>query len=136
LPLVPILIFLCFVLRVLQIPPWPVWIGATLWLWWNEPMRWPAVILPMRWPAVILTAWIVFVVIGSGRVMAPSLKRHRPEVPPPLLFLAVLGGLLNWGFSGMFLGAASVAVLWSLILDWLRPSRMQSVGAAARVVRP
>jgi predicted PurR-regulated permease PerM len=117
LQLVPILTFVCFVLRVLQIPPWPVWLGALLWLWWSE---------PTPWPAVVLGLWIAIVVIGSGRALAPWLKHHRPEVPSPLLFLAVLGGLLNWGFSGMFLGAASVAVLWSLIIDWLRPTVRRS----------
>ena len=88
-----------------------MWAGAILWLWWGE-------LSP--WPAVILALWIMTVVLGTGRAMAPWLKRHRPEVPARLLFLAVLGGLLNWGFSGMFLGAASVAVLWSLLIDWLR----------------
>ena len=66
----PILTFLCFVLRVLQIPPWPVWGGAILWLWWSK---------PSPWPAAILALWVVVAVVGSGRAIVPWLTRHRPK---------------------------------------------------------
>ena len=57
---------------------------------------------------------------GTVRLLTPFPARRRPEVPSPLLFPAVPGGLLNWGFSGMFQGAAAVAVIWSLGADWIR----------------
>jgi len=35
LSLVPLLAFACFVLRLLQIGPWPVWVVCLMWLWWQ-----------------------------------------------------------------------------------------------------
>lgn len=111
------LAFLCFVLRVLQIGPWPVWVPALAWLWWQPPAgSWAA----DRGAALFLAAWLVVAVMGTGRLLRPLLIAQRPDVPTPLLFLAVLGGLMAWGFSGMFLGAAALALIASLAQNWLR----------------
>lgn len=110
LPLAPLLALLCFVLRVLQIGAWPVWIAGVLWLWlWQG----------SHGAAIALVAWLAIVVLGSNRLLEPYLITRRSMLPRPLLFLAVLGGLLAWGFSGMFLGAAAVAVTWTLVHHWL-----------------
>lgn len=122
-PSASILAFLCYLLRVLQIGPWIIWAGAVLWLWWSA---------TGPWPAVMLMVCLGIVVGLKVRLLNPFLKRHRPEVPPALMFFAVLGGLMNWGFTGMFLGAASVAVVWSLMLNWLRARPVVSLASADR----
>lgn len=113
-PAAPVVAFLCFVCRVLQIPPWGIWISGVAWLCWGQ---------EAYGIAAFLAAWLIIVIGGTGRLLRPLLERSRPEVPSPILFLAVLGGLLNWGFSGMFLGAAAVAVVWTLVGDYLRARR-------------
>lgn len=113
-PGAPVVAFVCFVCRVLQIKPWPIWIGVLAWLWWGK---------GDHTSAALLAIWLIVLVGGTGRMLRPILERSRPEVPSPVLFLAVLGGLLSWGFSGMFLGAAAIAVVWTLAGDYLRARR-------------
>ncbi len=46
-----------------------------------------------------------------------------------VVFLAVLGGLLEWGFSGMFTGAIAVGVAWTLMRAWLADAPAQGSSA-------
>lgn len=108
LPLAPMLALLCFVLRLLQIGPWPVWIAGTLWLWLHGAVG----------PALLLAGWVAITVMLRMRLERRAV-RLGDAVPKALLFLAVLGGLIAWGFSGMFLGAASISVAWTLLHAWL-----------------
>jgi len=56
-------------------------------------------------------------------------------MPRTLLFLAVLGGLIAWGFTGIFLGAAAVSVAWTLMQHWLDASQQhQAVDAQLAVM--
>ena len=115
LSLVPLLALACFVLRLLQIGPWPVWIVCLIWLWWQGD----------HGAALALFAWVVVVVAGTGMVLKHRLIAARLTMPRTLLFLAVLGGPIAWGFTGMFLGAAAVSVAWTLMRHWLDASRDQ-----------
>ena len=108
LPLAPMLALLCFVLRLLQIGPWPVWIAGALWLWLHGAVG----------PVLQLAGW-VGVTIAIRMRLERRAVRLGDSVPKALLFLAVLGGLIAWGFSGMFLGAASISVAWTLLHAWL-----------------
>ena len=78
---------------------------------------------PDRVVAILMAAWLLVFVTGTSRLLRPMLITRRSRLPAPVLFLAVLGGLLTWGFSGMFLGAAAIAVAWSLMHAWLQPGR-------------
>lgn len=109
LPLAPLLALLCFVLRLLQVGPWPVWIAGIAWLWLVE---------GSLDAAVGLAGWAAAITL-LGMALETRLVGLRSPVPRPILFLAVLGGLVAWGFSGMFLGAAAVSVAWSLGQRWL-----------------
>lgn len=109
LPLAPLLGLACFVLRLLQVGPLPVWILGGLWLWLVEGA--PA-------QALALTGWAA-VIVALGMMQDARLVGLRSPVPRPVLFLAVLGGLAAWGFTGMFLGAAAVSVAWTLGAQWL-----------------
>jgi len=31
----------------------------------------------------------------------------------------VIGGLVAWGFTGMFIGATTLAILWTVLQTWL-----------------
>lgn len=109
LPLTPLLALAGFVLRLLQVGPWPVWGLAVLWVWlWREEPG----------TALLLGAWFA-AVAWLGERLGERLVGARTLVPRPVLFLAVLGGLAAWGFTGMFLGAAAITVGWTLTQRWL-----------------
>jgi predicted PurR-regulated permease PerM len=36
-----------------------------------------------------------------------------------VLFVGVIGGLAAWGFTGMFIGATTLAILWTVLQAWL-----------------
>jgi predicted PurR-regulated permease PerM len=36
-----------------------------------------------------------------------------------VLFVGVIGGLVAWGFTGMFIGATTLAILWTVLQTWL-----------------
>ena len=121
LPLAAVFAFLCFVLRVLQIGPWPVWIPAVFGLWWWE---------GGHGAALFLGIWLLLVVASVTRWLGRVMVTRHKALPAPLLFLAALGGLLTWGFSGMFLGAAAIAVVWSLLIEWLGVPKVEADSAA------
>lgn len=117
LPLAPVLGLACFVMRLLQIGPWPVWIAALLWCWLVE---------AAPGQAFALGGWAALIVL-LGRAVDRR-QGDRMPVPRPVLFLAVLGGLLAWGFTGMFLGAAAVSVAWTLGQQWIAQEEAQGRG--------
>ncbi len=112
LPQTPLLVLACFVLQLLQIGSWPVWMVGLVWLW---------LVQVDHAAAVALLGWVVLVAVAI-RLLDKRMFAHRSQVPRSLLFLAVLGGLTEWGFSGIFLGAAVVSIAWSLMQRWLDSS--------------
>ena len=42
-------------------------------------------------------------------------------MPAILAFLGALGGLVEWGLVGVFLGPVVVAVCYEMILKWIEP---------------
>ena len=101
--------FLVFGFCVFQMGPWLVCLPAALWLWWVQEPGW----------AIFAAIWGVFVVGGVDFLGRPYIMSRTGQVPTSLLVLGVMGGLVAWGFSGMFIGAASVAVAWTLTRSWV-----------------
>ena len=50
-----------------------------------------------------------------------------------LVFMGVLGGLVAFGFIGVFLGPVILAIGYALLAEWMNPSTLagQQVAAAA-----
>ena len=42
------------------------------------------------------------------------------KLPILVLFLGVIGGMVMWGFTGMFKGAIILAVFYTIMNSWLR----------------
>jgi len=61
--------------------------------------------------AVILIVWGIFVVGMVDNVLRPLLIGGRAEIPTLLLFFGMLGGLQAYGFLGIFLAPAVIAIL-------------------------
>ena len=69
--------------------------------------------------AVFLVAWGTFVVSGVDNVLKPYLISRGGNLPLVVVLFGVFGGLLAFGFMGLFLGPVLLAVAFSLIEDWI-----------------
>ena len=69
--------------------------------------------------AIFLVAWGTFVVSGVDNVLKPYLISRGGNLPLVVVLFGVFGGLLAFGFMGLFLGPVLLAVAYSLIDDWI-----------------
>ena len=69
--------------------------------------------------ATFLLLWGTFVVSGVDNVLKPYLISRGGNLPLVVVLFGVFGGLLAFGFIGLFLGPVLLAVAYSLIDDWI-----------------
>lgn len=61
--------------------------------------------------AAIMTGWGVLVIGSADNFIRPLIIGGRTQIPTILLFFGILGGLQAYGFLGMFLGPAIIAIV-------------------------
>ena len=105
--------FLTFVVSVSQLPTALVLLPMAGWLFWSD----------MTWQAIFLAVWCLAVVGMVDNVVRPILISHGARLPFMLITIGVLGGLLTWGFIGIFLGATLLGVSYTLFRNWLDDDR-------------
>jgi predicted PurR-regulated permease PerM len=64
--------------------------------------------------------WGVIVVSTIDNLLRPLFISHSTKVSPILVFIGVLGGIAAFGFIGIFIGPALIAVAHWLWLDFSR----------------
>lgn len=109
----PLLGALTFMATVIQIGPPLVWIPVAIWLWLLGDYVW----------ALFLVAWGVIVVNMIDNVLKPYLMSKGSNLPMLLSFIGGLGGFLEWGIVGVFIGPVVLAVAYDLVLRWMRQPR-------------
>ena len=65
--------------------------------------------------AIFTAVWGVVVLMGVDNIVKPS----SGQLPLLVLFVGVIGGLVAWGFTGMFIGATTLAILSTVLQTWL-----------------
>jgi predicted PurR-regulated permease PerM len=111
---VPGALMLGFVTAILSIvPAGPplIWISATIWLIFQDRLGW----------AVFMALWGFFVVSGIDNVVKPWLISRGASLPFVLVLLGVFGGILAFGFVGIFLGPTLLAVGFRFVRRWAAP---------------
>lgn len=98
----------CFILAMLQVGTAPVWIPTAIWLSYQGETSW----------AIFTVVLGIFINI-SDNFVKPYLISQGSDLPIPLIFLGVLGGLLAWGFIGIFVGPTLLVVSFTLLKSWL-----------------
>jgi predicted PurR-regulated permease PerM len=99
-----------FLLSLIPMGPPLAWIPAVGWLIWQEHYA----------MAVFLGLWGTFVVSGVDNVLKPYLISRGGDLPVVIVLVGVFGGLLAFGFIGLFLGPTFLAVGYRLMTDWAR----------------
>ena len=101
--------FLTFLVAVIQLPTLLVWVPAAIWLYYSGETGW----------AVALGLWGLLVINMIDNVLRPLLISQGAKLPLILIFIGVIGGLIAWGFLGLFIGPTILAVCYTLFGTWL-----------------
>jgi predicted PurR-regulated permease PerM len=118
--------FLTFFLSFVPFGPPLVWVSAATWLLYNSAVGW----------GLFLVVWGFFVVSGVDNVLRPYLISRGSNLPLILMFFGVLGGLMAFGFLGVFLGPTLLAIGSVLFQEWSGERRVAKNEAHGEVARP
>lgn len=97
-----------FFLSVVPVGPPLLWIPAAAWLYYQGEIGW----------AIFMLVWGAAVVSSVDNFLKPYLISQGASLPFILVLLGVLGGLVAFGFVGVFLGPTLLAVGYSLAREW------------------
>jgi predicted PurR-regulated permease PerM len=89
------------------------WGGAAAWLYGEGQTGW----------AIFMLAWGLVLVSGSDNIVRPLLIQRGSAMPLGLIILGVFGGLIAFGFLGLFVGPALLAVGHGLLRAWRAEER-------------
>jgi len=107
-PAVLLLSVLVFVSSLIPVGPPVIWGGAAIWLFAQGSTGW----------AIFMLVWGFFVISGVDNVVRPMLISRGSSLPFLLTLLGVLGGVIAFGFVGLFIGPTLLAVGYSLMSGW------------------
>ncbi len=99
---------LVFLLSIVPAGPPLIWVGATIWLVNNDQAGW----------ATFMALWGFFVISGIDNIVKPLLISRGASLPFLLVLVGVFGGILAFGFVGIFLGPVLLAVGFNLVRSW------------------
>jgi len=99
---------LTFILSIVPAGPPLIWVGATVWLVYQDQTGW----------AVFMAIWGFVVISGIDNIVKPLLISRGASLPFVLVLLGVFGGVLAFGFVGIFLGPTLLAVGFNLVRSW------------------
>lgn len=108
-PLIAVLMVVSFVMDVMQLGIHLVYVGAGAWLFYAG--RPGAAIFTLIW------GFIANNVIDS--VARPYVISRGTGLPMSVIFLGAMGGLIVWGFIGVFVGPTLLGLTWTLLRVWL-----------------
>lgn len=101
--------FATFLVAIVQLPTFFIWAPAAFWLYSTGDNFWSGA----------LAIWGLVVVNTIDNFLKPYLISQGASLPLALIFIGVIGGLLAWGFVGLFIGPTILAIAYTLMLDWL-----------------
>lgn len=97
-----------FFLSVVPMGPPLIWAPAAFWLYEQGETGW----------AIALVVWGVAVISSVDNFLKPLLISRGSKLPFILVLLGVLGGVVAFGFVGIFLGPTLLAVAYRLLDEW------------------
>jgi predicted PurR-regulated permease PerM len=80
-----------------------------IWVYWTGHPVW----------GTLLLVWSLFASLLDN-VLRPLLVRRSADLPLLLIFIGVIGGLIAFGLSGLFVGPVVLAVAYTLLLTWMK----------------
>lgn len=107
----PVLLgFATFFLSMIPVGPPLIWGGAALWLYGDGQTGW----------SIFLALYGLFIISSIDNVVKPVLMARGAGLSVLIVALGVFGGVLVFGFIGIFLGPVLLALGHMLLMRWLR----------------
>lgn len=94
-----------------------VWLPFSIWLLMEGETGW----------AIFIALWFSLFVGTIDNWLRPILISREVELPFVLIVFGIFGGLLAFGFIGVFIGPTLLATMYALLLDWLIRKEQQSL---------
>jgi len=107
-PAVAMLSVATFLLSLIPVGPPLIWGGAAIWLFNEGRTGW----------GIFMLVWGMFIISGVDNVVKPMLISRGSSLPFILVLLGVMGGVLAFGFVGLFIGPTLLAVGLGLLRNW------------------
>ena len=99
-----------FFLSVVPLGPALLWLPAALWLGANG----------NKGMAIFIAVWGLVVVGGAENIVRPLLmEKGVQRFPLAVVFLGVIGGIVAFGFLGLFIGPTILTVAYNLFQEWM-----------------
>jgi predicted PurR-regulated permease PerM len=105
-----------FFLSMVPVGPPLIWGGAAWWLYDQGQTGW----------AIFMIVWGVAVISSVDNFLKPILISRTASLPILLIALGVFGGVLAFGFVGIFLGPVILALALTLLDVWSEPAKIPS----------
>ena len=109
-PAAVLLGFATFFLSMIPVGPPLIWGGAALWLYGQGELAW----------AIFLALYGLLIISSIDNVVKPILMARGAGLSVLIVALGVFGGVLVFGFIGIFLGPVLLALGHMLLTRWLR----------------
>lgn len=94
-----------------------VWLPISAWLLFEGETGW----------AIFIALWFLLFVGTIDNWLRPILISREVELPFVLIVFGIFGGLLAFGFIGVFIGPTLLATSYALVLDWLIRKEQESI---------
>jgi predicted PurR-regulated permease PerM len=69
--------------------------------------------------ALLFTAYMIPVNLLDN-ILRPLVMGRGLNTPMVIILIGVIGGTISYGISGLFLGPIVLAVIWELLVAWIR----------------
>ncbi len=99
---------LTFLLALIPGGPPFVWIPAALWLFHSGHVGW----------GIFMAVWGFFIISGVDNLVRPYLISRGSNLPFVIVLLGAIGGVITFGFIGLFLGPVLLAVGYALVREY------------------
>ena len=107
----PLFLALLTFIMALVIPGGPaiIWACAAFWLLFEGKTGW----------SIFMLCYGFFIISSVDNIIRPYLISRESNMPFVLIFFGVLGGLIAFGFIGIFLGPTLLVIGYSLLHEWI-----------------
>jgi predicted PurR-regulated permease PerM len=97
------------ILGIIQIGPSIILIPVIIWSWTAMETT----------SALLFTAYMIPVNLLDN-LLRPFVMGRGLDTPILIILIGVIGGTLAYGITGLFLGPIVLAVIWELLVAWIR----------------